>query len=137
MPTLKMLDTQIIDDLFQRPDGPGLVLDFSDRTFGMFFREELDANIDDPIYSREGTSKLRRLKCYLRTVVDTAAARALNALWKYREMCCKRRAGKSALPTLTASSFSSSNALAAKLKPPRHRNRQPSIARCIVSCMTR
>jgi len=90
MAKLKMLDTQIIDDLFQRPDGPGFVLDFSDRTFGMFFREELGANIDDPIYSQDGSSKLRRLKCYLRTVDDTAAARALSALWKYREMRRKK-----------------------------------------------
>jgi len=52
----------------------------------MFFREELDADIDDPVYSKDGTSKLRRLKCYLRTVDDAAAARALNALWTYREM---------------------------------------------------
>jgi hypothetical protein len=34
----------------------------------------------------DGTSKRRRLKCYLRTVDNDAATRALNALWDYREM---------------------------------------------------
>lgn len=56
----------------------------------MLFREELGADIDDPVYSKDGTSKLRRLKCYLRTVDDTAAAQAMNALWKCREMRRKK-----------------------------------------------
>lgn len=86
MANLRMLDLQIIDDLFQRPGNPGYVLDFSDRTFGIFFAQELDVDIDDPTYAKEGTSKLRRLKCFLRTVDNDAATRALNALWNYREM---------------------------------------------------
>jgi hypothetical protein len=86
MANLRMLDVQVIDDLFQLPDNRGYVLDFSDRTFRNFFAQELDVDIDDPAYSKEGTSKLRRLKCYLRTVDSDAATRALNALWNYREM---------------------------------------------------
>ena len=86
MANLRMLDMQVIDDLFQRPGNPGYVLDFSDRTFRNFFAEELDVDIDNPIYEKDGTSKLRRLKCYLRTVDNEAATRALNALWNYREM---------------------------------------------------
>jgi hypothetical protein len=86
MANLRMLDMQVIDELFQRPGNPGYVLDFSDRTFANFFAEELDVDIDDPSYAKDGTSKLRRLKCYLRTVDSDAAMRALNALWSYREM---------------------------------------------------
>jgi hypothetical protein len=93
MANLRMLDMQVIDDLFQRPGNPGFVLDFSDRTFAMYFAQELDADIDDPIYAKDGTSKLRRLKCYLRTVQNDAAIRALNALWAYREMK-RQRAGE-------------------------------------------
>ena len=86
MANIRMLDMQVIDDLFQRPDNPGYVLDFSDRTFAIFFSQELDVDIDDPAYAKEGTSKLRRLKCYLRTVDNDAATRALKALWDYREL---------------------------------------------------
>jgi Restriction endonuclease len=86
MAKLRMLDMQVIDDLFQRLDNPGYVLDFSDRTFASFFADELDVDIDDPSYAKDGTSKLRRLKCHLRTVDNDAAIRALNALWRYREM---------------------------------------------------
>jgi hypothetical protein len=49
MANIRMLDIQVIDELFQRPDNPGYVLDFSDRTFAIFFSEELDADIDDPV----------------------------------------------------------------------------------------
>ncbi len=89
-----MLDMQVIDDLFQRPGNPGYVLDFSDRTFRNFFAEELDVDIDNPIYEKDGTSKQRRLKCYLRTVDNEAATRALNALWNYREMRRQREGGE-------------------------------------------
>lgn len=81
-----MLDMQVIDDLFQRHNDPGYVLDFSNRTFTVFFTQELNVDIDDPTYAADGTSKLRRLKCYLRTVDNDAAVRTLKALWDYREM---------------------------------------------------
>src|ERR1700733_15074073 len=86
MANLRMLDMQVIDDLFQRAGNPGYVLDFSDRTFAIFFAQELNVDIDDPVYAKDGQSKMRRLKCYLRSVHDDAAARALTALWEYREM---------------------------------------------------
>jgi hypothetical protein len=87
MANIRMLDMQVIDEIFQRQDNPGYVLDFSDRTFAIFFEQELNVDIDDPTYAKDGSSKLRRLKCYLRTVEDDDAVRALKALWDYREMC--------------------------------------------------
>lgn len=92
MAHLRMLDLQVIDDLFQRPGNPGYVLDFSDRTFAIFFAQELDVDIDDPVYAKEGQSKMRRFKCYLNTVNAEAATRALNAVWEYREM--RRQKGR-------------------------------------------
>jgi len=86
MANLRMLDMQVIDDLFQPLEKPGYVLDFTDRTFRDFFAEELNVDIDDPAYEKNGTSKLRRLKCYLQTVDKGAATAALKALWNYREM---------------------------------------------------
>src|SRR5947209_19845601 len=86
MANLRTLDMQIINDLFQPHDNPGYVLDFSDRTFRNFFAEELNVDIDDDAYQKNGTSKLKRLKCYLQTVDQDAAIAALRALWNYREM---------------------------------------------------
>jgi Restriction endonuclease len=86
MANLRMLDLQVIDDLFQRPGNPGYVLDFSDRTFTFFFAQELDVDIDDPAYAKDGQSKMRRFKCYLNTVDADAATHALNAVWDYRGM---------------------------------------------------
>ena len=64
----------------------GYVLDFSNRTFAGFFREELGIDIDDPGWAVYGESKAKRLRYFLqqgtpRTVLDT-----LNALWEYREV---------------------------------------------------
>lgn len=65
--------------------GNGYVLKFSDRTFSEFFSGELNIDIDNPIYEREGTSKGKRLRYFLRTVDNATAARTLQALWEYRE----------------------------------------------------
>ncbi len=65
--------------------GGGYVLNFSDRTFAHFFAEELNIDIDDPLYSRSGTSKAKRLRCFFQTVDKPTVVRTLNALWEYRE----------------------------------------------------
>ena len=56
----------------------------------------MNVDIDDPIYEADGTSKLRRLKCYLRTVDNDTAIRTLKALWDYREM--RRRGAEDRAP---------------------------------------
>lgn len=63
----------------------GDVLDFSNRTFGDFFVRELHINIDAPDYATDGTSRAKRLACFLKKVDDGTAARALRALWAHRE----------------------------------------------------
>ena len=63
----------------------GYVLDFSDRTMTQFFAEELNIDIDHPQYRDDGTSKAKRLRCFLRKEDTNTAVRALNALWDYRE----------------------------------------------------
>ncbi|MBR1130765.1 restriction endonuclease [Bradyrhizobium iriomotense] len=65
--------------------GGGYVLNFSNKTFSEFFLGELNIDIDDPKYARDGTSKGRRLKCFLQTVDKQTVVRTLNALWEYRE----------------------------------------------------
>lgn len=80
---IRMLDMELVNDLFDM--GGGYVLDFSDRTFAQFFAEELNLDICVDSYYREGTSKAKRLRCFLQTVDKATAARALRALWGYRE----------------------------------------------------
>lgn len=81
----------LLDDLFEM--GGGYVLNFSDRTFAQFFAEELNADINDLTYSKSGTSKGKRLKCFLQTVDKNSVVKTLHALWEYREVL-RKRAGK-------------------------------------------
>jgi hypothetical protein len=63
----------------------GYVLNFSDRTFALFFASELGVNIDDPRYAQGGNSKAKRLRYFLQNVDKPTVVRTLNALWEYRE----------------------------------------------------
>lgn len=82
-PGIRAIDFILLDDLFEM--GGGYVLDFSDRTFGQFFAQELNCDIDDPTYAENGRSKGKRLRCFLQKVDAPTAVRTLKALWEYRE----------------------------------------------------
>lgn len=77
-----------LDDVFEM--GGGYVLNFSDRTFAHFFAEELNIDIEDPVYARNGGSKAKRLRCFLQTVDKPIVVRTLKALWEYREALRQR-----------------------------------------------
>jgi Restriction endonuclease len=83
MGNIRTVDMMLLDDLFEMHGG--YVLNFSDRTFARFFAEELNLDIDDPAYSKNGSSKAKRLRCFLQIVDNATAIRALKALWGYRE----------------------------------------------------
>lgn len=83
MSNIRSIEMMFIDDLVEM--GGGFVLNFSDRTFAQFFAEELNVNIDDPVYSRNGGSKAKRLRYFLQTAGKPTVVRTLNALWEYRE----------------------------------------------------
>jgi Restriction endonuclease len=83
MPNIRTLEMKLLDDIFEM--GGGYVLDFSDRTMTAFFAEELNIDIDDLAYQDHGTSKAKRLRCYLNKVELATAVRTLKALWDYRE----------------------------------------------------
>lgn len=91
MTNIRTIDIPLLDDLFEMRSG--YVLNFSDRTFTQFFAEELNVDINDPAYSKNGTSKGKRLKCFFQTVDKTSVVKTLNALWEYREIL-RQRAGK-------------------------------------------
>lgn len=67
----------------------GYVLDFSDRTFGDFFCTEVGVDPDAPpgswLFSAYGTSKAKRLRSFIARAEPHLVARALRALWEYRE----------------------------------------------------
>jgi hypothetical protein len=98
MSNLRSIDMRLVDEVFEM--GGGYVLDFSDRTFREFFADEMDVDIDDPVYSKEGTSKAKRLRCFLRTVDDRNAAKTLKNLWQHRQVLRERRGDKPEGPTV-------------------------------------
>jgi Restriction endonuclease len=85
MSSIRPIEIKLVDQLFERPEDRGYVLDFSNSTFSSFFAQELKADIYHDRFSGCGTSKMNRLRCYLMVVDDAKAAEALRALWEYRE----------------------------------------------------
>jgi hypothetical protein len=83
MSNLKHLDMMSLDDIFDM--NGGYVLNFSDRTIAIFFKEELGIDFDDPKFKAHGTSKAKRLRCLLQPVDASTAVRVLRTLWDYRE----------------------------------------------------
>lgn len=91
MPNIRSIDMLFLDELFEMRSG--YVLNFSDRTMSRFFAEELNVDIDDPVYAVNGGSKGKRLRCYLQKVEIPAVVKTLKALWEYRE-AIRMRDGK-------------------------------------------
>jgi hypothetical protein len=88
MSNIRPIDMMVLDDLFDM--NGGYVLNFSDRTFTHFFADELNIDIDNPAYAKNGSSKAKRLRCSLQTVDKPTVVRTLNALWEYREVTRER-----------------------------------------------
>jgi hypothetical protein len=65
MPVLKDREIKTINEAMNTGGGAGYVLDFSDRTFSAFFRDEFEIDIDDDRYRVIGTSKGKRLRTFL------------------------------------------------------------------------
>jgi Restriction endonuclease len=89
MSNLRPIDISFLDEVFDMRGG--YVLDFSDRTFREFFMGEFDIDIDNPMYSKDGNSKGKRLRCYLRSIDNQSASKTLKALWEYRQVLRERR----------------------------------------------
>lgn len=63
----------------------GYVLDFTNATFGEFFRTEVGLDIYDEAYAFNGDSKGKRLRALVECAQPKAIVRALTSLWEYRE----------------------------------------------------
>lgn len=107
---VRSVDMLLIEELFDM--GSGYVLDFSDRTFAIFFAEELNIDIDDPAYALDGRSKAKRLRCFLRKVDKSLLIRTLQALWAYRVEIRQRRDQSETVPNAEGRFFGLINKLA-------------------------
>jgi len=96
MANFKSLQMQLLDDVFWM--GGGYVLKFSDRTFGEFFQEELQLDINDPKWSVQGSSKAKRMRYFLQTAPRAQVAEVLNTLWDYRMTAMERDGVKESIP---------------------------------------
>jgi hypothetical protein len=83
MANLRPRDMTILDNALSMHQGH--VLNFSDRTFAEFFDAELGVDIDHSRYHKFGSSKARRLRCFVQIEKEPLVAKALRALWEHRE----------------------------------------------------
>jgi len=83
MGPLRPVELKLVDDLFGT--NSGYVLDFNNRTFAEFFRREVEIDIYDDAYAINGGSKGKHLRAFLTIGQPRAIAKALAALWEYRE----------------------------------------------------
>ena len=84
MPPLKHLETETLKEAFDTGQGPGYVLDFSDRTFRAYLSEEFRLDLEQPRYCVNGTSKGKRLLAFLTLEDGKIAAKVLQSLWGRR-----------------------------------------------------
>lgn len=77
-------DTKLFNQLFVEDYGLGYILDFTDRTMREFF-EELLIDIDDDLYKDDGTSKAKRLRCFIKKSDRDTVLMVLDKLWEYRK----------------------------------------------------
>lgn len=91
MADLKLVEMRFLDRALGMESG--YVLDFTDRTMSEFFDSELRIDIDDARYKGNGGSKARRLRSFLQTEDGLLVARALRALWIYRDQQALLRRG--------------------------------------------
>ncbi len=75
------LDMRVIEDVLGM--GGGYVLDFTDRTFREFFAEH-KIDIDAERFQNDGTSKAKRLRCFLKQARPPLSGQVLASLLQHR-----------------------------------------------------
>lgn len=83
MAKLTTTEKQILEELFQMSGG--YVLNFSDRTFGELFRDDLGVNIFDQKYNYASGSKANRLRGFWQVAHDSDVAKSIDQLLVYIE----------------------------------------------------
>lgn len=78
---IKAVDLKLVGDLF----GDGYVMDFTNRTYQEFFRDEVGVDIyNDAYLINDGNSKGKRLRAFMQKAQKGAIIKALHGLWEYR-----------------------------------------------------
>jgi hypothetical protein len=83
MATLSTNDKQILEKLFQM--GGGYVLNFSDRTMGEYFRDDVGVDIYDQKYNYASGSKANRIRGFWQVADDTLVGKSIDKLIDYIE----------------------------------------------------
>lgn len=83
MESLRPVELKLVDELFGMSSG--YVLDFTNSSFADFFYREVGIDIYDNAYAINGGSKGKHLRAFLTIGQSRAIAKALAALWEYRE----------------------------------------------------
>jgi hypothetical protein len=81
MATLNTNEKQLLEKLFQM--GGGYVLNFSDRTIGEFFRDDIGVDIFDQKYNYASGSKANRLRGLWQASDDTLVGKSIDKLIEY------------------------------------------------------
>jgi len=79
MAEIRMLEKKVLEEIFNRG---GYVLDFSNRSFAEFFKEN-GIDIEEEKYYKNGTSKMNRLRTFWEIEEDETVGRILNELLDY------------------------------------------------------
>lgn len=85
MSSLKLLERECFEELFGM--GSGYVMDFSNRTFSEFFRENARVDIYSEKYAANGDSKAKRLRSFIELEADVLVGKTLSELleyWRYK-----------------------------------------------------
>ncbi len=81
MAALNTNEKQLLEKLFQM--GDGYVLNFSDRTFGEFFRDDLGVKIFDQNYNYASGSKANRMRGFWQVADDALVGKSTEKLIEY------------------------------------------------------
>ena len=91
MVNLKNSEIRLIENFVAWPIGRGYVLDFSDRTFSEFFKDEFRVDIDDQVYSKRGSSKRNRLISFCLDAPAPLVTQVLRTLFSNRRAYANER----------------------------------------------
>ncbi|THD45057.1 DUF3644 domain-containing protein [Enterobacteriaceae bacterium ML5] len=78
-------DIKIFDEVFSTPYSAGYILDFTDKSMREFFDEEFAINIEDELYKKDGVSKAKRLRCFIKETNRETVLEVLAKLWQHRK----------------------------------------------------
>lgn len=85
MSSLKLLERECFEELFGM--GSGYVMDFSNRTFSEFFRENARVDIYSEKFAANGDSKAKRLRSFIELEANALVGKTLSELleyWRYK-----------------------------------------------------